>query len=218
MNHFSAQDINIQYGNKHIIKNASFSLAPSQDAMLLGASGSGKSQLLLALADLVPHTGDLFLSNLHKNNYSVFMWRAQVMLILQRPEFIQGSVLDNLRHPFSFMAHKNKIFDKQWHLQKIHDFGKDSDFLNYNQARLSGGEAQMVNFLRTLQFNPKVLLLDEPTAALDSTNAQQLMQLYYDYKQNQNHASTCSIWITHNDNYVNDAQIWRMQNGILYTA
>lgn len=199
-----------------------------QRIMLFGQSGSGKSLLLLTLAGLIRHTGNIYLNNTTLGNTKLSntkkdIWRHQVSLITQTPHLIAGTVLDNLAYPFLLDYHHKRgaTFELAWHIDKLDKLGKEPDFLQKDVQVLSGGERQLVNFLRTLQLNPSVLLLDEPTSALDSQSTQKLMALFlaYQHEQSTQGNPLSCLWISHNEDHATllDAHHWRMSQGKLHT-
>ena len=98
-------------------------------------------------------------------------YRKQVIYLHQRPALLDGSVEDNLRHPFTLKAHRDRRFDRSGSIDLLARLGRDRSFLDKASRDLSGGEAQIVGLVRALQLDPAVLLLDEPTASLDPATA-----------------------------------------------
>lgn len=96
------------------------------------------------------------------------------------PSLSDGTVLDNLTAPYDFKSHQNKTFNKHWHLQKLAALDKHNNFINQSMHELSGGERQIVSFLRTLQFNPTLSLFDETTSSLDEETVNLLIKLVLD--------------------------------------
>lgn len=209
--------------DRTLLDNVSFALHHGQRVALVGRSGSGKSVLLQALADLLPL--DSAITDrimLNKNGKLTPLsqipppdYRSAVALFHQTPSLSDGTVLDNLATPFGFKYHQNKKFDKSWHLQKLTTLGKHDNFINQSIHELSGGERQIVSFLRTLQFNPTVALFDETTSALDDETALLLMRLVLDWHDD----TKALIWVTHtpSEQQALGADLWRMDNGVLTT-
>lgn len=206
--------------NRLLLDNISFHLNGGQKVALIGRSGSGKSLLLQALADLLPLEKSMLdrimLNNIPINQIPPQTYRSQVALFHQTPNLINGTVLDNLKSPFTFKYHQNKQFNPQWHLEKLIKLGKTEQFLNQSIENLSGGERQLVNFLRTLQFDPTIALFDESTSALDNETAYHLMDLVLDWHDDKK----AFIWVTHTptEQHTLGAELWRMDNGILNTT
>ncbi len=199
-----------------LLDNASGQLLSGQLTVLTGPSGSGKSVLLRLLAGLTPmSTGDIYLNSSSIFSIEPTSWRTQVALLGQHPQLIEGSVLDNLQLPYTLQAHKDHKFNKQWHLEQLAYLQRDESFLSQSTSYLSGGERQLVNILRLLQLNPKVLLLDEPTAALDKNTATNLIALLINWLHSDSQRAI--LWITHDsDSTMAFADShWHMQTGRL---
>src|SRR5699024_8237505 len=108
-------------------------------------------------------------------------WRAQVAYVSQQPALPEGNVLDALALPFRLRVHRDKVFDRDRACHYLSRLGLDEDFLARDVSRLSGGEAQMVNLLRSVLIAPRVLLLDEPTASLDAKHTAHVETLVADW-------------------------------------
>lgn len=192
---------------------------------LLGRSGSGKSLLLHALADLLPlQSGEIYLNDSFGLTHHPLapistidpkMYRSRVVLLHQMPSLTEGTVLDNLTLPFSFKHHQDKVFDKDWHLSCLQVLGRDESFLIRSADQLSGGERQIVNFLRSLQFDPSIALFDEITSALDGETADALIRLTFDWYGDG--LGKAMMWVTHTPDEAAklSAQVWHMDNGVL---
>lgn len=164
-----------------------------------GESGSGKSLLLRAIADLDPHEGSALLDETSCLQMAAHLWRQRVTLLPAESQWWHDSVGEHFKrvdHPM---------------LEKL---GFNSDALQWSVARLSSGEKQRLALLRCLQLEPDVLLLDEPTANLDERNTQVFESLVQDYLV-QHHA--CAIWVSHDMSQL--ARIarrhFRIHNGLL---
>lgn len=203
--------------DRTLLDNVSFALHHGQKVVLVGRSGSGKSVLLQALADLLP-LDDAVTDRIMLNKMPICQippqdYRSIVALFHQMPSLSDGTVLDNLTAPFDFKYHQNKSFDKDWHLQKLAMLGKHDNFINQSTHELSGGERQIVSFLRTLQFNPTLALFDEATSALDESTADLLIKLVLDWHDEHK----ALIWVTHtmSEQQALGADLWLMDNGVL---
>jgi len=104
-------------------------------------------------------------------------------------------VEDNLRFPFSLKTLRKRSFDLAAVTTLLGHAGKAPDFLAKRAGDLSGGESQVVSLIRTLQLNPEVLLLDEPTAALDPTSSREVEALIDAWFAG-DPARAC-IWVSH---------------------
>ena len=152
---------------------------------LLGANGAGKSTTLKAISGLVRaeraevSRGVIEYAGLDLAGVdpSQRVRKGMVHVLEGRHVFGQLTVEDNLRFPFSLKTSRKRRFDLKTVTTLLGHAGKNPDFLAKRAADLSGGESQVVSLIRTLQLNPEVLLLDEPTAALDPTSSHEVEAL-----------------------------------------
>lgn len=208
-----------QVNNQILINNVSGQINAHAFIVLTGSSGSGKSLLLKLLSSLLPMShGDITLHGKHLQELTPAAWRSQVAYLSQNGEMVEGSVLDNLRLPFSFEYARHAPFDRAWHEQQLRMLGKSSQFLQQDSRSLSGGEKQLVNLLRTLQLNPPIVLLDEPTASLDPTTTYHVETFIKNWHQSNPRATV--VWVSHEPTQIQrlldgGAIHWRMVNGAL---
>lgn len=220
----SAADDALTISKRALISGVRGELRAGQVTVLTGASGSGKSVLLRALAGLSPMTtGDIWLqsgkqssrtrSSIHQMTPT--HWRSQVALLAQQPQLLEGSVLDNLQLPYRLAAHQHKHFNIDWHIEQLEYLERPADFLQQDAYTLSGGERQLVNTLRLLQLNPQVLLLDEPTAALDTDSSAKLVHLLVSWLRAEPKRTV--MWVTHDTHDIMPLadKHWQMQAGAL---
>ena len=210
--------------DRTLISGASGTLLSGQVTVLTGASGSGKSVLLRILAGLLPmSSGTVRLRNdgkLSSDYYDIHktapvLWRQQIALLAQHPQLLDGSVLENLQMPYQLHAHQSQTFDIDWHVAQLEHLDRSADFLQQDAKHLSGGERQLVNTLRLLQLSPQVLLLDEPTAALDMDTSAQLVNLLINWLHTD--AQRTLLWVTHDTKDIMPLanRHWHMQAGVL---
>lgn len=164
--------------NHWIWNNLSFQLFPGEQVAVLGASGSGKSLLLRALAGLDPvQAGQIIFQGQPMKSWFMPRYRSQIIYLHQRPALWEGTVEENLQRVYKLGVHHNQVYNRKVILDYLHILHKGADFLQRPIRAISGGEGQIVAFLRALQLSPSILLLDEPTASLDTGTAQSLEAL-----------------------------------------
>ena len=214
----------LSINKRALISGSSGTLLAGQVTVLTGASGSGKSLLLRVLAGLLPMTtGDVWLQSDEQNSHTrhsihemaLRQWRSQVALLAQQPQLLEGSVVDNLQLPYRLATHQQKHFNIDWHIEQLEHLERTPDFLQQDANTLSGGEKQLVNTLRLLQLNPQVLLLDEPTAALDVDTSAKLVHLLVSWLRRE--PKRTLLWVTHDTHDIMPLadKHWHMQAGIL---
>lgn len=150
---------------------------------LSGPSGSGKSLLLRALADLIPHAGEAYYNGQACSSFLPTQWRKQVGLLPAES--------------FWWEEHIGEHFAQQCD-EKLKALGFTTDVYNWLVSRCSTGERQRLALLRLLCLKPKVLLLDEPTASLDQKNVLAVESLIKDYL----HQGGTVIWVSHDQNQI----------------
>ncbi|HEY2893015.1 MAG TPA: ATP-binding cassette domain-containing protein [Pirellulales bacterium] len=195
---------------RELLRGVSLSIAPGDRVALTGPTGAGKTLLLRALAMLDPiERGQVLWRGESVSPRAVPYFRSHAIYLHQRPALIEGTVVDNLRLPFSFKEHRNRVFDTDRVTQLLAAAGRDGDFLDREARSLSGGEAQIVAVLRALQLAPAVLLLDEPTAALDAQSVAAIERLVSEW-----HGASSGrawLWVTHSE-----TQLARVSTRILH--
>ena len=179
-----------------LLEGAALRLAAGSRTAISGPSGSGKSLLLRAIALLDPaEAGEVLCRGETIANQDVPRYRAEVMYVPQRPTLLEGSVEDNLRLPFELAVRRNQKFDRASYQTPLKRLGRDDGFLDKSVGDLSGGERQLVVLLRTLALEPTVLLLDEPTAALDPKTRDAAESLLGDWLRQR--SERAFLWVTH---------------------
>ena len=164
-------------GRPHqVLDRVDLELAGGTLTDIVGPSGSGKTMLLRALARLLPAaTGTLSLDGKSAADYSPQEWRTEVALLPQTASMRPGTVRENLLLPWTLkVRHEVKPPDDAGLLGALAGVGIEDISLDRDAARLSVGQAARISLLRVLMTRPRVLLLDEPDAALDEASSEQV--------------------------------------------
>jgi putative ABC transport system ATP-binding protein len=164
---------------------------------IIGPSGAGKTVLLRAIAMLDPVEEGTIRFRDHAIACDAIPWyRGEVVYLHQRPALLDRRVDANLEHPYSLKVHRKKRFDRNRIVDLLGGLGRDEAFLNKSSRDLSGGEAQIVALLRAIQLDPAILLLDEPTASLDS-GAVRAIEGLIDRWLEENSEGRAVVWVSH---------------------
>lgn len=200
-----------------LLNNVSVALYQGQRVALVGPSGSGKTVLLRSLAMLDPiQSGELLYRGNRPVGDAVPTYRSQVVYVHQRPPIGEGIVEDIIRAPLAFRQHAGVEFSEGRLGEWLKILDRRTVFLQKYAEKLSGGEQQIVALLRAMQLDPTVLLLDEPTAALDDQAEQGIERLVSSWF-GESAESRAIVWVTHDSSQVErvaDVR-WSMDGGEL---
>ena len=185
--------LNIRFNALQILRDVNLDIPSPGITVFLGRSGSGKTTLLQSLNRLNEEfTGcmtsgevGIDLGNGLEPIYSrpaagLPLLRRRVGMVFQTPNVLPVSVLRNIAMPLELVAAcpKEKVAGKvEQSLRDVELWDEVKDRLHSPAERLSGGQQQRLCLARTLALEPKLLLLDEPTASLDIHNAQKIENL-----------------------------------------
>ncbi len=160
---------------RRILDDASIQVQPGEAVAIQGPSGSGKTTLARALATLVePDEGTVLLDGQDAREIAPTQFRTRVAFLAQQPAMFEGTVRDNLKAGPAL--HGKPLADAQAQ-ELIGAVGLDVPILQREARTLSGGEKQRVALARALANAPQVLILDEPTAALDPEAGERIVAL-----------------------------------------
>ncbi len=200
----------------HVLKGINFSVSEGEMVSIMGSSGSGKSTLLNILgildeADEGTYTLDsTLIKNLnekvaakYRNKFLGFIFQSFNLINYK-------SALDNVAMPLYYQGVKRNIrTEKAMHyLEKV----GLADWASHLPNELSGGQKQRVAIARALASDPKVLLADEPTGALDSKTSYEVMELI----QGINDEGKTILIVTHEDDIAHmTKRIVNLKDGII---
>ena len=178
----------------------SFAVERGQCLMLSGPSGCGKTLLLRALADLDPAEGTVLLDGENRSAMSAPQWRKKVGWLPAESSWWYDVVGDHFRSQGAEDRGQNDSnILKNGQPQRscfrvLETLGFEEDVLGWRIDRLSTGEKQRLALFRLLLNEPHVLLLDEPTAALDPKNVGLVEDVIAAYRRN---TEAAVIWVSH---------------------
>lgn len=210
------KNVNKKYGSSEVLRNINLSFRSNEFVMILGKSGSGKSTLLNLIAGLDNnYDGNLIIDGINTKSFKERDWdyyrNNKIGIIFQNYNLINNlDVYDNLELPMIINGinkdkRKNRI---NYLLNKISLSKYKNKYINI----LSGGEAQRIAILRALVNDPKILLCDEPTGALDTKTSKIVMNLLKEVSKDK-----LIIMVTHNEELANKyaTRIIKIEDGII---
>jgi putative ABC transport system ATP-binding protein len=158
-----------------------------------GPSGSGKSLLLRAVADLDPHSGEVWLGEEARSAMPPARWRRRVGLLPAEAFWWTDTVGDHFPQ-VEAVAGASGTPPPSDLPALLSDLGFEPDVLDWSVGRLSTGERQRLALARLLAQDPEALLLDEATANLDPSNRERVEHLVADYRASRGAAV---LWVSH---------------------
>ncbi|MFT5225109.1 MAG: phosphate transport system ATP-binding protein [Urechidicola sp.] len=192
----STRDVNVSYGDKQAIYDASLDIGRNQVVALIGPSGCGKSTFLRCLNrmnDTIASckvSGKLILDgeDIYAKKMDPVLLRARVGMVFQKPNPFPKSIYDNVAYGprIHGLARNNAEVDEIviTSLEKAGLFEEVKDRLSAPGTSLSGGQQQRLCIARTIAVSPEVILMDEPASALDPIATAIIEELIDELRQN----------------------------------
>ena len=203
MDKYTIENLELFYGDFKALKNINLNIQEKEITAFIGPSGCGKSTLLKTLNrmnDLVEGcriTGSVKLDNEDiYGKIDVNSLRKRVGMVFQKPNPFPMSIFDNIAygprtHGIHSKSRLNEIVEKS--LKDVAIWDEVKDRLNKSALGLSGGQQQRLCIARALAVEPEVILMDEPTSAIDPISTSKIEDLAIELKE-----KYTIIMVTHN--------------------
>lgn len=196
------ENVSKSYNNLQVLKGVSLHIRQGELVSIVGASGAGKSTLLHIMGTLDrPDNGNVWVDNvsilsLNDNDLSQFRNRNMGFVFQFHHLLPEFTAIENVILPAMIFGKGRR--EVQQEAQQILQFLGLEDRMEHKPSQLSGGEQQRVAVARALINSPKVLFADEPSGNLDSENARQLHQLFFDLRDKFHQTF---VIVTHNEEF-----------------
>lgn len=190
------KNLNIFYGDNHVIKNVNIKIPEKSVFALMGPSGCGKSTLLRAFNRILELNraakirGEIMIfgKNIYAPGVDPVEIRREVGMVFQYPNpFPHLSIYDNVAIGLkvNHLVNSRKELDERvkWALKKAALWDEVKDRLKDYPSELSGGQKQRLVIARALAVKPKILLMDEPTANIDPIGVRKIEDLIFELKK-----------------------------------
>jgi len=182
------QNLNVWYGDNHVLKDVDLKILENQVTALIGPSGCGKSTLLMTLNRLIELIdgarveGRVLLDgeDIYNHDVDVTDIRRRVGMVFQKPNPLPKSIYENVAYgPRIHGVRDKKKLDRivKKSLQAVGLWDEVHDRLNDSAFNLSVGQQQRLCIARALAVKPEVLLMDEPCSALDPTTTRRIEEV-----------------------------------------
>jgi zinc transport system ATP-binding protein len=191
--------VSFSYGDIHVLDNASFNIRKGEFTSMVGPNGSGKTTVLKLLFGLeTPGAGKIELFDNDGRNNQARVNMSYVSQIMPADNLFPITVRDVVRmgllHPYK--RYTGKESEKEAVIRALHNTGI-FDLESRLYRTLSGGQKRRALVARALAANPELLVLDEPTANMDTESEQLLYEILGTYK-----GKVTIIVVTHDTQFV----------------
>lgn len=177
-------------GRTQLLSNIELHVRKGEVIAIVGESGSGKSTLLRIIQRFYePESGELLINEISSwGEIDLLLWRKNVAYIPQEIKLFNGSVIDNICLIESTPTDKDSVI-KFCNELGLHDFFQSlpqafDTLLGEGGVKLSGGQKQIIAFTRALYKKPQILLLDEPTSAMDERTETFILKMLDQKREN----------------------------------
>jgi phosphate transport system ATP-binding protein len=202
--YLESKDVNVWFGERHVLKNVSLQFPSNEVTALIGPSGCGKSTFIRTLNrmhELIPGAGlagSVFLDgqDIYGEEVDPTSVRLRVGMVFQKPNpFPTMSIKENVISGLKLSGRKSEVSDElvETSLKRASMWTEVKDRLNDPAISLSGGQQQRLCIARSLAMNPEVLLMDEPCSALDPGSTRRIEETILELKE-----SMSIVIVTHN--------------------
>jgi ATP-binding cassette subfamily B protein len=172
--------VGFRYGNRKVIRDLTLKIAPGEMIGLVGHTGAGKSTLInLVCRFFDVAEGAIFVDGRDIRSYPISRYRRNIGIVLQEPFLFYGTIAENISYGRP-EATRGEILEAA-RAARAHEFilqlpdGYDSMVGERGQS-LSGGERQRISIARALLTDPRILILDEATSAVDTQTERQIQE------------------------------------------
>jgi phosphate transport system ATP-binding protein len=193
--HLETQNLDVSFGDQHILKRISLAIPDKQITIILGPSGCGKTTLLRSfnrLTDTVENarvTGRVLVDGVDilRPDVDIAQIRQKMGLLLQKPYPLPMSIFDNVAYGPRIHGIKKKrdLQDiVELYLKEASLWDEVKHKLHQPATQLSLGQQQRLCLARGLAVKPEIILGDEPTSALDPVSTQRIEKTFMELKRN----------------------------------
>jgi ATP-binding cassette subfamily B protein len=173
------RNVTVMYGDKPALKNVSLNIEHGSRTAIIGPTAAGKSQLLHLLTGLIrPDSGTVLFDGVDINDYNKELFQHQIGFVFQDSVIFNISLRENIAFNEKVTE---ELMNKAIETAELNDFidalpeGLETE-VSERGTSLSGGQKQRIMLARALALNPKILLLDDFTARVDTQTEQKILE------------------------------------------
>lgn len=194
MKPIEAKNVNVYYGDNHVLKDINLTIKENTVTAFIGPSGCGKSTFLRTLNRMNDYIesfhkkGKVYIdgTEIYDKKVRVEELRRKVGMVFQKPNPFPKTIFENVAYGLKIhgMTDKREINERvEKSLKQSALWAEVKDKLNKPALSLSGGQQQRLCIARTLAVKPTVILMDEPASALDPLSTAKIEELIHELKE-----------------------------------
>ena len=190
------------YTNKQVLKDITFKVKPNELTAIVGRSGSGKSTILNIILRLIkPDSGKVLVDKEDIYNYTDDVYKTNVSVVTQKSILFNMSIRDNLSLVDSNFKRQQEVCERLGIHEEILSLPKGyNTIIEENSSNVSTRLKQLLSIARSILTNSEILLFDEVTSSLDSTNTKKVVKVFKELSKDHT-----VIIITHKKEVMNKA-------------
>ena len=201
------RDISKRYGKNLVLERTALNFARHECIVITGKNGAGKTTLLRIIAGLeIPDRCDVSLDDARPEPWQRLRKHLlkTVMYLHQQPYMLAGSLRRNLEYAARYNP---SIVDREASVNKAIQWADLEDLESQSAQSLSGGQKQRIALSRARLRDPQILLLDEPTANLDSESRERTLQMLQEFRD----SGTAIIIVSHDPEVFDELATSKLQ-------
>ncbi len=191
------QNVSFKYpsSDQYVLKDISFKISNQIKTALVGINGSGKTTIVKLLCGFyIPSKGNILINGINTKDMNINEYQKQIAVVFQDVNLYAGTIIENITGPEPTLEEKNRAMaalTQAGLLDKIKGYEKQENqillkVIDQEGVDFSGGEAQKLAIARAIyKENTKLIILDEPTAALDAFAEKRIYEQFNELVDNQ---------------------------------
>ncbi|MFD2992934.1 ABC transporter ATP-binding protein [Fictibacillus nanhaiensis] len=193
-------------GEQEVLKDISFTAEPGQTVALVGHTGSGKSSIInLLMRFYEVNKGNIYIDDVPLSNFENKELRNKMGLVLQDPFLFVGDIMQNIRLYDKTITDEDVLNAARFvqaapFIERLPEGYQTG--LGERGATFSSGQRQLISFARTMAFSPKILILDEATANIDTETEEEIQEALHKMR-----SGRTTIAIAHRLSTIQDAEL-----------
>ncbi|MEG1615526.1 MAG: ATP-binding cassette domain-containing protein [Bacteroidales bacterium] len=189
------QQVCFTFDGKRVVDCFSQKINTGEHVALMGESGAGKSTIMKSLMGLaLPSSGRIVVDDVELTASSVQKIRSKIAWVPQEIQLPYTYVREALTAPFELKVNQGKLFDEAKLYLLFEKVGLEKSLLDRRMQEISGGERQRVMLVLAILLDKKILLLDEPTSAIDTQTREKMIAFLKEL-------SVTLFAVTHDDSF-----------------